>query len=65
MRVVNIGCYREKVGRYNFEVGVVFVDKNGKETKLPLTLCEDERFALYTEKALHLMFMKIKEELEE
>lgn len=63
--MIRVGSYREKAGNYYFEVGVVFVDKNGKETKLPLTLCEDERFAIYTEKALSLMFMKIKEELEE
>lgn len=62
--MLKVGCYREKAGNYYFEVGVVF-EKNGKETKLPLTLCETERLAIYTEKALSLLFMKIKEELEE
>ena len=62
--MLRVGCYREKQ-RYYFEVGVVFIEEDGKETKLPLTLCENERLALYTEKGLSLMFMKIKEELEE
>lgn len=62
--MLKVGCYREKL-RYYFEVGVIFVEENGKETKLPLTLCENERLAIYTEKGLSLMFMKIKEELEE
>ena len=63
--MLKVGCYREKAGNYYFEVGVIFIEKDGHETKLPLTLCEGERLALYTEKALSLMFMKIKEELEE
>lgn len=63
--MLKVGSYREKAGNYYFEVGVIIVDKNGKETKLPLTLCETERLAIYTEKALSLLFMKIKEELEE
>lgn len=53
--MLKVGCYREKAGNYYFEVGVIFIEKDGHETKLPLTLCEGERLALYTEKALSLM----------
>ena len=62
--MLKVGSYVERVGKYWLEVGVLMI-KDGKEKKLPIALCDNESNARLTRNSLDLLFLLLKEELNE